>query len=82
VTGLWIAAGVAAWIVIAVPVGLIIGRSIRIADDARPSRARRHAKRTVYRCSRCGRQVDYATEQVVDAVGSIHEFDCSPAMTS
>jgi hypothetical protein len=80
VIGLWIAAGVAAWMALAVPVAVVIGRSIRMADGARPPGTARNDKRLVYRCTRCRQRVDYASEQLADATGRVHELDCSTAM--
>lgn len=81
-TGLWIVAGVACWIAVAVPVGVVIGRSLRIAERSRASHPRRTDKRLVYRCSRCRERVDYASELLVDVAGSVHELRCSAVARS
>ncbi len=78
--GLWIAAGVAGWVAVAVPVAIVIGRSIQIADGSPTPHPRRTDGRLVYRCIRCRQRVDYTSEQLVDAAGSVHELDCSSAV--
>jgi hypothetical protein len=72
----WIFAGIALWTVVAVPLAVAIGRSLRIAEDARVAHPSRSEGRLVYRCARCRQRVDYASEQLVDVADRVHELDC------
>ncbi len=78
--GLWIVGGIAAWLAVAVPVALVIGRTVRVADGARLRPAGRHDKHLVYRCARCGQRVNHSSERLVDSVDSIHELECAPVV--
>jgi len=72
----WIAAGGVAWLLLAVPVAVCVGRILRGEDRTRAHPADHHGGWLIHHCPGCDQNIEYTEPEQLPDVQRIHDTWC------